>query len=59
MKAMQLHQIAPIDRSPLELPEAFSDVAAAPLLCAGIIGYRALRRAVDWRFTASVRRPMW
>ncbi len=26
-----------------ELPEAFSDVAAAPLLCAGIIGYRALR----------------
>ena len=28
-----------------ELPEAFSDVQAAPLLCAGIIGYRALRRA--------------
>jgi alcohol dehydrogenase, propanol-preferring len=27
-----------------ELPEAFSDVEAAPLLCAGIIGYRALRR---------------
>ena len=26
------------------LPEAFSDVEAAPLLCAGIIGYRALRR---------------
>jgi propanol-preferring alcohol dehydrogenase len=25
-----------------ELPESFSDVAAAPLLCAGIIGYRAL-----------------
>ena len=25
------------------LPEGFSDVAAAPLLCAGIIGYRALR----------------
>jgi len=25
------------------LPEAFSDVEAAPLLCAGIIGYRALR----------------
>ncbi|HEU5084033.1 MAG TPA: zinc-dependent alcohol dehydrogenase family protein [Acidimicrobiales bacterium] len=27
------------------LPEAFDDVAAAPLLCAGIVGYRALKRA--------------
>jgi propanol-preferring alcohol dehydrogenase len=27
------------------LPEAIDDVQAAPLLCAGIIGYRALRRA--------------
>jgi propanol-preferring alcohol dehydrogenase len=27
------------------IPEAFSDVDAAPLLCAGIIGYRALRRS--------------
>ncbi|MGH9011665.1 MAG: zinc-dependent alcohol dehydrogenase family protein [Acidimicrobiia bacterium] len=27
------------------LPVAFDDVSAAPLLCAGIIGYRALRRA--------------
>jgi propanol-preferring alcohol dehydrogenase len=27
------------------LPEAFSDAAAAPLLCSGIIGYRALKRA--------------
>ena len=27
------------------LPERFTDVQAAPLLCAGIIGYRALRRA--------------
>ena len=27
------------------LPDAFDDVAAAPLLCAGIIGYRAFRRA--------------
>jgi propanol-preferring alcohol dehydrogenase len=26
------------------LPEGFDDVAMAPLLCAGIIGYRALRR---------------
>jgi alcohol dehydrogenase, propanol-preferring len=28
-----------------ELPDGFDDVHAAPLLCAGIIGYRALRRA--------------
>jgi alcohol dehydrogenase, propanol-preferring len=28
-----------------ELPEAFSDVQAAPLLCAGIVGYRAFRRS--------------
>jgi propanol-preferring alcohol dehydrogenase len=27
------------------LPEGFSDLDVAPLLCAGIIGYRALRRA--------------
>ena len=27
------------------IPEAFSDEQAAPLLCAGIIGYRALRRS--------------
>ncbi len=27
------------------LPEGFDDLEAAPLLCAGIIGYRALRRA--------------
>lgn len=27
------------------IPESFQDVAAAPLLCAGIIGYRALKRA--------------
>jgi alcohol dehydrogenase, propanol-preferring len=28
-----------------EIPDAFSDDEAAPLLCAGIIGYRALRRS--------------
>jgi len=28
-----------------ELPEAFGDVQAAPLLCAGIVGYRSLKRA--------------
>ena len=27
-----------------DIPEVFSDVEAAPLLCAGIIGYRALKR---------------
>ena len=27
------------------IPEIFDDMAAAPLLCAGIIGYRALRRS--------------
>jgi propanol-preferring alcohol dehydrogenase len=29
------------------LPEAFSDTAAAPLLCAGLIGYRSLRKTGD------------
>jgi alcohol dehydrogenase, propanol-preferring len=29
----------------LRIPEGFSDVRAAPLLCAGLIGYRALRLA--------------
>ncbi len=29
----------------LPLPDAFSDLQAAPLLCAGIIGYRSLRLA--------------
>ena len=29
----------------LPLPKALSDLQAAPLLCAGIIGYRSLRRA--------------
>jgi propanol-preferring alcohol dehydrogenase len=28
-----------------EIPDAFDDVEAAPLLCAGIVGYRALKRA--------------
>ncbi len=28
-----------------EIPDVFEDVQAAPLLCAGIIGYRALRRS--------------
>ena len=29
------------------IPEGFSDVQAAPLLCAGLIGYRAYRMAVE------------
>ncbi|MCU1458912.1 MAG: zinc-binding alcohol dehydrogenase family protein [Actinomycetia bacterium] len=37
-------QYAVVDeRYAYELPEQFSDEKAAPLLCAGIIGYRALR----------------
>jgi alcohol dehydrogenase, propanol-preferring len=31
------------------LPEEFSDMACAPLLCAGLIGYRSLRKAGDAR----------
>jgi propanol-preferring alcohol dehydrogenase len=31
------------------IPEVYDDVAAAPLLCAGLIGYRALRIAGDAR----------
>ncbi len=37
------YAVAPADFV-YELPEAFDDVDATPLLCAGIIGYRALRR---------------
>jgi propanol-preferring alcohol dehydrogenase len=33
------------ERYAYELPDAFDDAEAAPLLCAGIIGFRALRRA--------------
>ncbi|PTQ96020.1 propanol-preferring alcohol dehydrogenase [Paraburkholderia sp. GV068] len=33
----------------LHLPERYSDVAAAPLLCAGLIGYRTLSMAGDAR----------
>jgi propanol-preferring alcohol dehydrogenase len=33
------------ERYAYALPAGFSDLEAAPLLCAGIIGYRALRRA--------------
>ena len=30
-----------------KLPEAYSDAEAAPLLCAGLIGYRSLKLAGD------------
>jgi propanol-preferring alcohol dehydrogenase len=35
------------ERFCLELPDAYDDEHAAPLLCAGLIGYRALRLAGD------------
>jgi alcohol dehydrogenase, propanol-preferring len=35
------------ERYCLALPEGFGDLAAAPLLCAGLIGYRALRMCGD------------
>ncbi len=38
------YAVAPADFV-YELPEAFSNIEAAPLLCSGIIGYRALRRS--------------
>ena len=31
-----------------EIPDIFDDVSAAPLLCAGIVGYRALKRAAPF-----------
>jgi propanol-preferring alcohol dehydrogenase len=35
------------ERFAFPIPEGYPDVAAAPLLCAGLIGYRALRAAGD------------
>jgi propanol-preferring alcohol dehydrogenase len=40
-------QLAADERFCLPLPEGTPDVEAAPLLCAGLIGYRALRLAGD------------
>jgi propanol-preferring alcohol dehydrogenase len=34
-------------RFTFSIPDVFDDVAAAPLLCAGLIGYRSLRKAGD------------
>lgn len=33
----------------VRIPEAYDDVAAAPLLCAGLIGFRAWRKACEGR----------
>lgn len=39
-------ELAVVDERYLyRIPDAFDDLSAAPLLCAGIIGYRSLRRA--------------
>jgi propanol-preferring alcohol dehydrogenase len=35
------------ERYCLQIPDSYSDVEAAPLLCAGLIGYRSLRLAGD------------
>ena len=49
------------ERFAYELPDGLDDEQAAPLLCAGIIGYRALRRAEvpaggGWASTGSAAR---
>jgi propanol-preferring alcohol dehydrogenase len=41
--------VAADERYCLEIPERYSDAAAAPLLCAGLIGYRAYRAAGEVR----------
>src|SRR5579871_1416193 len=37
------------ERYCVSIPESFSDAGAAPLLCAGLIGYRSLARTGDAR----------
>lgn len=37
------------ERFCFRIPDSFNDVAAAPLLCAGLIGFRSLRMAGDGR----------
>ena len=50
---------SPTSGSAFRIPDAFGDVEAAPLLCAGLIGYRTLRMAGDpasvgiWGFGAA------
>jgi propanol-preferring alcohol dehydrogenase len=41
--------VAADERYVFTLPDSFSDIEAAPLMCAGLIGYRALRMAGDAR----------
>ena len=48
--------------SVFSLSPAYSDLEAAPLLCAGLIGYRAYRRdrregQERWEFTGLARLP--
>ncbi len=49
-------------RYAFQLPDGYSDAEAAPLLCAGLIGYRSLKLAGDRRsvsaFTASAPPPI-
>jgi propanol-preferring alcohol dehydrogenase len=42
------------ERFCLDLPDELSDVQAAPLLCGGLIGYRALRLAGDGGRTGAI-----
>ncbi len=44
MAAMRTHTLADA-RYAFPLPELYSDAEAAPLLCAGLIGYRTLKLA--------------
>ena len=39
------------------IPPVFSDEEAAPFLCAGIIGYRALR--LEWNPAGPTARSLW
>jgi alcohol dehydrogenase, propanol-preferring len=41
------HQAVADERFAFALPDGYGDVEAAPLLCAGLIGYRSLRLAGD------------
>src|SRR5438093_968256 len=44
---LSLHDALPISRFAFRLPDEYADAAAAPLLCAGLIGYRSLVAAGD------------
>ena len=44
-EVLELVNLSPVDQFAYRLPAGYSDEELAPLLCAGIIGYRALERA--------------